>query len=109
MKRGILRVGEGGRLFFRCPGCDDTHGIQFGTGPGPRWGFNGDHERPTFTPSVLVRWNEPSDVEGEFDDVSKDRQMVCHSFVTDGQIQFLGDCTHKLVGQTVPLPPFDET
>jgi hypothetical protein len=28
----------------------------------------------------------------------------CHSFVVDGQIQFLGDCTHKLAGQTVPLP-----
>jgi len=29
---------------------------------------------------------------------------ICHSFVTDGQIQFLGDCTHKLAGRTVPLP-----
>jgi hypothetical protein len=32
----------------------------------------------------------------------------CHSFVTDGRIQFLGDCTHHPVGQTVPLPPWDE-
>jgi hypothetical protein len=29
---------------------------------------------------------------------------VCHSFVTDGRIQFLGDCTHALAGQTVDLP-----
>ena len=29
---------------------------------------------------------------------------VCHSFVTDGRIQFLGDCTHKLAGQTVNIP-----
>ena len=28
---------------------------------------------------------------------------VCHSFVTDGKIQFLGDCTHELAGQTVEL------
>lgn len=92
---------------FRCPGCEDMHCIQVGDGPGPRWGFNGNYERPTFTPSVLVRWNEPSDVEGEFDDPAKDREMVCHSFVTDGQIQFLGDCTHKLGGQTVPLLPME--
>jgi hypothetical protein len=30
--------------------------------------------------------------------------LVCHSFVTDGKIQFLSDCTHALAGQTVALP-----
>jgi hypothetical protein len=29
---------------------------------------------------------------------------VCHSFVTDGRIQFLNDCTHPLAGQTVDIP-----
>ncbi|MGT2509205.1 hypothetical protein [Cupriavidus basilensis] len=33
---------------------------------------------------------------------------VCQSFVTDGRIQFLGDCAHALVGQTVPLAEFPE-
>jgi len=93
---------------FRCPGCEDIHCVQVGAGFGPRWGFNGDFDRPTFTPSILVRWNEPSDVEGEFDDPTKDKQMVCHSFVKDGQIQFLGDCTHAKAGQTVHLSPVDE-
>jgi len=93
---------------FRCPGCEDTHSIRVGDGPSPRWGFNGNFERPTFTPSILVRWNEPSDVEGEFDDTSKDKQMICHSFVTDGQIQFLSDCTHALAGKTVELPSMGE-
>ncbi|WP_437178628.1 DUF6527 family protein [Labrys neptuniae] len=83
------------------------HQITIGEGPGPRWGFNGNHEKPTFTPSIRVSWNEPSDIPEEFDDTSKDRQLVCHSFVTDGQIQFLGDCTHSLAGQTVPLPDFE--
>lgn len=27
-------------------------------------------------------------------------------FIRDGQIQFLGDCTHALAGKTVPLPEF---
>lgn len=31
---------------------------------------------------------------------------VCHSFVREGRIQFLGDCTHRLAGHTVDLPAF---
>jgi hypothetical protein len=30
----------------------------------------------------------------------------CHSLVTDGNIQFLDDCTHELKGKTVPLEDF---
>lgn len=29
---------------------------------------------------------------------------TCHSFVRDGQIEFLSDCTHALAGKTVSLP-----
>lgn len=35
-------------------------------------------------------------------------EKVCHSFVTDGRIQFLADCTHDLAGLTVDLPDFPE-
>jgi hypothetical protein len=35
------------------------------------------------------------------------KPSICHSFVTDGRIQFLNDCTHSLAGQTVDLPDFD--
>ena len=31
---------------------------------------------------------------------------ICHHFVTEGKIQFCGDCTHALRGQTVELPDF---
>jgi hypothetical protein len=34
---------------------------------------------------------------------------VCHSFVTDGRIQFLGDCTHALANQTFDLPGWEES
>ena len=77
---------------FRCPGCDADPldgGLHC---PTTGWTFNGDLERPTFSPSILVRWESPQG------------PRVCHSFVTDGKIQFLGDCTHALAGQTVPLP-----
>ncbi|WP_011298542.1 DUF6527 family protein [Cupriavidus necator] len=65
----------------------------------PHWGFNGDFENPTLTPSVLQWWG------GEGTEVPK---HVCHSFVTNGRIQFLGDCTHALAGQTVDLPAMED-
>lgn len=33
---------------------------------------------------------------------------VCHSFVRDGRIEFLGDCTHELAGKSVALEPVDD-
>lgn len=98
----LLRNAEGGRLLFWCPGCTEPHGIQVGDGPGPRWGWNGDAERPTFTPSVLVRTGRA--VDPTFEPEPGDPPEICHSFVTAGRIQFLGDCTHALAGQTVDLP-----
>ena len=106
----ILRSVEGGLMFW-CPGCDGAHMVMIGEGSGPRWGYNGNSDKPTFTPSILVRGIEPMTDDqqalvmagGEI----QTRQTICHSFVTDGRIQFLGDCTHALAGQTVDIPPFD--
>jgi len=98
----VLREGPGGVLIFRCPGCNDSHAINHGAGPGPRWGWNGNADKPTFTPSVLVRYGANPDADEEFKEWRTER--VCHSFVTDGRIQFLTDSTHELAGQTVDLP-----
>lgn len=94
----ILRNGADNRLTWWCPGCRHAHSIAHGAGAGPRWGWNGNAVRPTFTPSVLVRY--------EGTDAGKDGAppAVCHSFVVDGRMQFLSDCTHALAGQTVPIP-----
>jgi hypothetical protein len=35
------------------------------------------------------------------------RRKGCHSYVTNGRIQFLSDCHHSLAGQTVELPDWD--
>lgn len=94
----ILRNAQGDRLTWWCPGCDGPHQIAHGEGPGPRWGWNGNADRPTFTPSVLVRYDGPDA------DTEDGQPSVCHSFVVDGRMQFLTDCTHKLAGQTVPIP-----
>ncbi len=111
-RASLGKQADGGEMVhFRCPGCDDFHQIRVGI-----WTFNGDLERPTFSPSVLVKsghyadgWTGPdcwctyAKKHPEHAAVSF-RCRVCHSFVTDGRIQFLGDCTHSLAGQTVDLP-----
>lgn len=86
----VIRNLEGGGLVFWCPGCDRAQALN--TNPSVQWSYNGDVDKPTFRPSILQTLERPSGKE------------VCHSFVTDGRIQFLGDCTHALAGQTVDLP-----
>lgn len=103
--------GQEGVHFF-CPGCNEVHGITYSpTG----WSFNGNLVSPTFTPSVLVRGHKVvKDEKGKWtgdwvrDDAGGLVPEICHSFVTDGRIQFLSDCTHPLKGQTVDLPPWKD-
>lgn len=94
MKRAHQQ-GEG-RLAFWCPACNCAHGVRVAPAA-DAWGWNGSLERPTFTPSVRA-WHNGSP------------PLVCHSFVRDGRIEFLNDCTHALSGTTVDLPawPFSE-
>jgi len=54
------------------------------------WGFNGDYERPTLTPSILV-----------FATAGSPR---CHCFVRDGRVEFCPDSDHEFAGKTVDLP-----
>jgi hypothetical protein len=91
----VLRSTAPNRVSFWCPGCDGAHAVQI-RGKQPLWSYNDNPSAPTFTPSIRVI--QLSQRDGE------QVREVCHSFVTDGQIKFLGDCTHALAGQTVPLP-----
>lgn len=84
---------------IHCPACGCCHGFV----PG-RWTFNGDYERPTFSPSMLSRVGPMPMVPFGRPDAGK--VHVCHSYVRDGQIEYLSDCTHAMAGQTVPLEPF---
>jgi hypothetical protein len=97
---------------FYCEGCKQNHTVNEG------WTFNGDYERPTITPSILVRSGHY--MEGHAgdscwctynaehpDQTDPFRCGVCHSFVTDGKIQYLSDCSHEFAGQTIDLKPID--
>lgn len=92
---------ESNGLCFFCPGCNDIHQIHLQP---DGWGWNGDKVKPTFTPSVKVTWAANPKAEEQFKEWRTER--ICHSFVKDGRIQFLGDCTHSMANQTVDLLPW---
>lgn len=98
MKSKLVPVNDHGVhydcLAFVCPGCDDTHsGLHMlpvnTTEHSPSWDWDGNLEAPTLTPSILTKWMGTT---------------VCHSFLRAGVFEFLGDCTHALAGQSVPIP-----
>jgi hypothetical protein len=109
MKAKPLKAVAGGRGYEPCDAADATHiqlhfpgpfpnrilpvmqkGTRAGTG---NWTWNGDTERPTLKPSILTH--------AEFGEARETK--VCHSYVNDGRIQFLSDCTHEYRDQTVDL------
>jgi hypothetical protein len=119
-KRLALITGEDRMtVAFFCPGCKEEHMVWIGEGSGPRWSYNGDPERPTFQPSLLitsghfVTGNEDGrkgcwcTYYAENPEERRDFECRrCHSFITDGRIQFLDDCSHELKGQTVEIPDY---
>lgn len=62
-------------------------GTRAGTG---NWTWNGSTDAPDLKPSVLSK-------------VGRNGGIVCHSWINDGKVRFLGDCTHELAGQTLDL------
>lgn len=104
-----LRKIEEGIYEFFCPGCKTEHSIWVkGSTYKTNWGWNESMDKPTFTPSLLIRWGKHADPNWVPPDESEDWNMICHSFIKDGMIQFLGDCTHELKNQTVEIPDFKE-
>lgn len=111
----ILRSTGPNRVSFWCPGCDEAHVVRV-EGAGA-WGYNGNPDAPTFTPSIKVTGVEftPAGLAlFEKDQADGTRRgdgftypnvaTCCHSVVTEGSIHFLSDCTHSLAGIVVPLP-----
>jgi hypothetical protein len=81
-------------LWFICPACKEAHAFD------ERWDFNGNYEKPTFSPSFLT-WVDANPQATREPFISGRR---CHSFVRDGMIEYQSDCTHEFGGQTVPIP-----
>lgn len=106
MHSAKLRRWEGGGqagYSYWCQGCKSAHSVVT-EGPGA-WGFNGDLLKPVFTPSVLVTIDFPAGYVREPDDPpARCHTFIGHSGAQPGEVIFLGDCTHELAGQVLPLP-----
>lgn len=101
MKVMIRQVNDHGKRYeaiaFVCVGCIE---LERGRGSGlhmipvntdqtsPAWDWNGDLQHPTLKPSI----NTHHPMGG-----------ICHSYITEGQIQYLEDCTHSFAGKTLDL------
>lgn len=111
MKTDLMKDAEGTTyLMFWCPGCDEAHGpiVERTIAARPLWTWDGDRERPTLAPSIRVQGRRRL-TEDEYQRILSGEQVVipdrlCHTFVRAGRIEFLGDCTHALAGQTVEIP-----
>jgi hypothetical protein len=150
----------GRQVWTWCPGCEHLHPFTVEAPPGPggdrlnsgtTWEWDGNLERPTFSPSLLVHTSvhlceglheveectDPdcaatshalgvrnADGTWTFRNLPGDAPRVrahvgphpppytnetawgpCHSFLRNGQWEFLSDCAHRLAGQTVPMVP----
>ena len=80
-----------------CPACREMHAFAVDAPfeNGSKWTFDGNVDCPTFRPSMNISAHDPDD----------GFTFRCHYILTAGQIQFCGDSTHELRGQTVQLPP----
>lgn len=97
----VLRYIDNGLLYFKCPGCNGYHTVYVEgiyrpatlDEKYPKWTWNNSLDKPTFQPSLLIRSvNNPNVAD-----------YICHSYITDGKIQFLSDCTHASAGQTLDM------
>jgi len=97
---------------FWCPGCGEAHGVwtRKKNSVDAVWSFNGDMEKPTFEPSLLIRGTRKITDEEHAKIMAGVKvtiaDYVCHSFVRNGRIQYLSDCTHSFAGQTIPMEAF---
>jgi hypothetical protein len=97
--RAKARRNDAGQLtgcWIWCPACGYAHLIAVKPFPfdnGAAWDFNGDFDRPTFSPSLNCNPDDPS--------------RRCHSIITDGRISYCSDSFHGLKGQTAELPEWE--
>lgn len=98
-----LRRGTDG-YFHWCDGCEEMHVLP------DSWTFDGNLEKPTFTPSFKHSGIKRVFVDGKWtgewirDLNGNTIPYICHYVLTSGILNYCGDCTHSLVGKAVPLP-----
>ena len=91
------------RHMYWCPGCDSVHAIAIRPSVndnGAGWTWDGNLEKPTYEPSQLTKYTYGAE--------GNKRTEICHTFIRQGKIQYLSDCTHSMAGQTVEMQPLPD-
>jgi hypothetical protein len=87
-----------------CPACEEVHPLPSG------WTFNGDLDKPTFSPSFRHSGKQIVKIDGKWngewvcDESGRAVDWCCHYVVTNGQVAYCGDCTHAMAGKTIEMP-----
>jgi len=86
-----------GYLFY-CPGCRVEHlfrtvDYEIDGEQKTGWDFDGDLVAPSFTPSLVVNGEIPSE--------------RCHLILKNGYLDYMHDCFHALKNKKIPLPDVD--
>lgn len=82
-----------------CPACGVAHALWVidPDKPAPviaiTWNWNSDLDSPEFHPSLLTQAGPGT---------------RCHSWIKDGNWEYLADCDHAMAGKTVPLAELPE-
>ena len=112
----IVLISDGSHVRFWCPACQIPHRVRI-TGPNA-WVWNQSVYEPTLDISVLVTSGHylpgGCNTHDCWCTYNKDHPedtphflcTKCHSFVKDGNISFLEDCSHSFKGLTLPIPPY---
>lgn len=89
----LKETGESPDYLFYCPGCKCDHGLWTSNKNGNNviWKFNGDLNKPTVTPSLLIKHG---------------KNIVCHLFIKEGMLKYLHDCSHELAGETIEMEDY---
>ena len=78
-----------GRYFHWCPACQEMHPLP------DSWTFNGNVERPTFSPSfktTFTHWTGGVAESGH--GLGERQERICHYIIADGKIHFCADSWH---------------
>jgi len=86
-KLQIRRTVHGIQYWFWCPACQEFHIYD------ESWKFNGDMEKPSFSPSL----RHPDS-----------KKQKCHLWIKDGIIEYFVDCNHALAGYKIPMSEIPE-
>ncbi len=98
VKIEVTPDGEG--AFFNCPGCGRTHVVRVVAND---WSINHNQFVTAFdgnmeSPTIADEMSFPAEGDNPF----------CHVRVTNGEIEYFGDCDHDLADTTVVMKDIDE-